>query len=102
MALDGAGVAYEPHDYARRPLTPEELADIVGSGSAAAFVNPRSPAFRKLGISHQDLDDASATRIMYENNVVVRRPVVVHGDERIIGLDVEAFERLAREQTAGE
>lgn len=100
--MDGAGVAYEPHDYARRPLTPEELADIVGSGSAAAFVNPRSPAFRKLGVSHQDLDDASATRIMHENNVVVRRPVVVHGDERIIGLDVESFERLAREQTAGE
>ena len=100
--MDGAGVVYEPRDYARRPLTPEELADIVGSGSAAAFVNPRSPAFRKLGISHQDLDGESATRIMRENNVVVRRPIVVHGDERIIGLDVEAFDRLAREQASSE
>ena len=99
--MDGAGVAYEPHDYARRPLTPEELADIVGSGAAATFVNPRSPAFRKLGIAHQDLDDESALRIMRENNVVVRRPIVVHGEERIIGLDVDAFERLARAQTAG-
>lgn len=102
MALDEASVDYEPHDYARRPLTPEELADIVGGGSAAAFVNPRSPAFRKLGIPHQDLDEESAIRIMGENNVVVRRPVVVHGDERIIGLDVDAFERLAREQAASD
>ena len=100
--MDQAGVEYEPRDYARRPLTPEELADIVGGGSAAAFVNPRSPAFRKLGISHQDLDEESATRIMHENNVVVRRPIVVHGDERIIGLDADAFERLAREQAASE
>lgn len=95
-------MVYEPHDYARRPLTPEELADIVGSGSAAAFVNPRSPAFRKLGTSHEDLDDESSTRIIRDNNVVMRRPVVVHGDERIIGLDEDAFERLAREQAAGE
>ena len=93
---------YEPRDYARRPLTPEELADIVGGGSAAAFVNPRSPAFRKLGISHPDLDDESANRIMHENNVVVRRPIVVHGDERIIGLDMDAFERLARAQASSE
>ena len=93
---------YGPRDYARRPLTPEELADIVGGGSAAAFVNPRSPAFRKLGISHPDLDDESANRIMHENNVVVRRPIVVHGDERIIGLDVDAFERLARAQASSE
>lgn len=99
--MDGAGVEYEPHDYARRPLTPEELADIVGSGSAVSFVNPRSPGFRKLGIAHQDLDDESALRIIQENNVVVRRPIVVHGDERIIGLDADAFERLARAQAAG-
>lgn len=95
-------MAYEPHDYARRPLTPEELADIVGTGRAASFVNPRSPAFRKLGISHQALDDESAIEVMHENNVIVRRPIVVHGDERIIGLDVGAFERLAREQGEGE
>ena len=99
--MDRAGVEYEPRDYARRPLTPEDLADIVGSGSAAAFVNPRSPAFRKLGIAHQDLDDESALRVMDENNVVVRRPIVVRGEERIIGLDVDAFERLARAQAAG-
>ena len=37
-----------------------------------------------------------------ENNVVVRRPIVVHGDKRIVGLDVDAFERLAREQAATE
>ena len=100
--MDQAGVEYEPRDYARRPLTAEELADIIGDCQAASFVNPRSPAFRKLGISHQDLDDESANRIMHENNVVVRRPIVVHGDERIIGLDVDAFERLAREQTSSE
>lgn len=99
--MDGAGVEYEPHDYARRALTTEELADIVGSRSAVSFVNPRSPAFRKLGVAHQDLDDESALRIMQDNNVVVRRPIVVHGEERIIGLDVDAFERLARAQAAG-
>ena len=100
--MDRAGVVYEPYDYARRPLTPEELADIVGSGRASSFLNPRSPAFRKLGIAHQDLDDESAIEIMRQNNVVVRRPIVVHGDQRIIGLDADAYERLARAQGGGE
>ena len=96
--MDTAGVVYEPRDYARRPLTSEELADIVGSGRASSFVNPRSPAFRKLGVSHEDLDAESAIEIMRENNVIVRRPIVVHGDQRIVGLDADAFERLARQQ----
>ena len=99
--MDRAGVVYEPHDYARRPLTAEELADIVGNARPASFVNPRSPAFRRLGVSHPDLEDASALEIMRENNVVVRRPIVVHGDQRIIGLDADAYERLARHQQGG-
>ena len=98
MALNQSGVVYEPHDYARRLLTSEELADIVGNAPPATFVNPRSPAFRRLGISHDDLEDEMAIEIMGANNVLVRRPVVVHGDQRIIGLDADAYERLARQQ----
>ena len=98
MALNKSGVVYEPHDYARRQLTSEELADIVGNAPPASFVNPRSPAFRRLGISHDDLEDEMAIEIMGANNVLVRRPVVVHGDQRIIGLDADAYERLARQQ----
>ena len=102
MALNQAGVVYEPHDYARRQLTSEELADIVGNAPPASFVNPRSPAFRRLGISHDDLADEVAIDIMGVNNLLVRRPIVVHGDQRIIGFDADAYTRLARQQLESE
>ena len=93
-------MVYEPHDYSSRELTREELDDMLMGMPAKSLVNPRSPTFRRLGITYGDLTDTQAVGIMLEHNVVIHRPVVRYRGERIVGHDTQAYEGLAREQRA--
>ncbi len=98
--MNQADVVYEPVDYARRPLTREQLDDIMGGAPPPSFVNARSPSFRNAGIVHEDLSDDQSLEFMLENNASIRRPVVADGDMRIVGFDAQAYEALAQQQKA--
>lgn len=88
-------MAYEPRDYARKPLTEDEIRAIGGPHSLRDVINPRSPSFRKLGIKRDSIDDDQALELMLENQNLVRRPTLAAGDVRIFGFDAEAYEEFA-------
>ncbi len=85
----------ERRDYARRALTSDELRELVGPQSPRNLVNPRSPAFRKLGLEIADISEDQALAIMLQDNAIIRRPVIVRGAERIVGFDQVAYAQLA-------
>ncbi len=93
--MNATGVAYEPRDYARKPLTKDEIRAIGGSHSLREVINPRSPSFRKLGIERDSIDDTQALESMLENQNLVRRPVLADGEVRIFGFDPDAYQKLA-------
>lgn len=86
---------YAPRDYARKPLTEDDLRTIAGPHALREVVNPRSPSFRKLGIERDAIDDAQALELMLGNQNLVRRPVLAAGEIRIFGFDADAYEELA-------
>ena len=86
---------YEPRDYARRPLTADDIRAIAGPHSLREVMNPRSPSFRKLGIERDSIDDDQALELMLDNQNLVRRPTLAAGDVRIFGFDADAYEELA-------
>ena len=86
---------YEPRDYARKPLTADEIRAIAGAHPLREVMNPRSPSFRKLGIERDTIDDAQALELMLDNQNLVRRPTLAAGDVRVFGFDADAYEELA-------
>ena len=86
---------YEPRDYARKPLTADEIRTIAGPHPLREVMNPRSPSFRKLGIERDTIDDAQALELMLDNQNLVRRPTLAAGEVRIFGFDADAYEELA-------
>ena len=86
---------YEPRDYARKPLTADDIRAIAGPHSLREVMNPRSPSFRKLGIERDTIDEAQALELMQGNQNLVRRPTLAVGDVRIFGFDSDAYEELA-------
>lgn len=88
-------MAYESRDYARKPLTGDDLRAIAGPHALREVMNPRSPSFRKLGIERDSIDDDQALALMLDNQNLVRRPTLAAGDVRIFGFDAEAYEELA-------
>lgn len=86
---------YEPRDYARKPLTEDDIRTIAGPHSLRDVINPRSPSFRKLGIERDSIDDDQALELMLDNQNLVRRPTLAAGEVRIFGFDADAYEELA-------
>lgn len=93
--MNATGLAYEPRDYARKPLTEDDIRAIGGSHALRDVINPRSPSFRKLRIEREAIDDAQALELMLENQNLVRRPVLAAGEVRIFGFDADAYQDLA-------
>ena len=90
---------YEPRDYARKPLTDDDIRAIAGPHAVREVINPRSPTFRKLGLERDSIDDAQALELMLDNQNLVRRPTLAAGDVRIFGFDADAYEELAGGET---
>ena len=86
---------YEPRDYARKPLTADDIRAIAGPHALREVMNPRSPSFRKLGIELDTIDDAQALELMLGNQNLVRRPALAVGEVRVFGFDAKAYEELA-------
>ena len=93
--MNATGLAYESRDYARKPLTEDDIRAIGGLHPLRAVINSRSPSFRKLQIERDAIDDAQALRLMLENQNLVRRPVLAAGEVRIFGFDANAYRDLA-------
>lgn len=93
--MNATGLDYEPRDYARKPLTDDDIRAIAGPHALREVMNPRSPSFRKLGIERDSIDDAQALALMLENQNLVRRPTLAAGDVRVFGFNADAYEELA-------
>ena len=53
------------------------------------FLNPRSPAFKAMGLAGKSLTQAQALALMAKEPNLIKRPIVVAGREMIAGFDRE-------------
>ena len=95
--FDGAGVAYDFHDYKKSGIDPATLTRWCAQLGWEALVNKRGTTWRKLTPEQQAIPDtAAAIALMQAQPSLIRRPVVEFaGGELVVGLDPAAFERLA-------
>ena len=92
--MDQRGIQYVLRDYARTPLTIDELMELIGSRKPKDSINVRSPSFRSLKIDLEVLDDARVTEFMLENQNIIQRPLLVIGTNRITGFDADIYENI--------
>jgi arsenate reductase (glutaredoxin) len=87
--LDAHAVAYSFHDYKKQGVPAEALAHWVERLGWEPLLNRRGPTWRKLDPSVQATvqDAASAQAVMRANASVIKRPVLVLGDELLVGFD---------------
>ncbi|MGH8503892.1 MAG: arsenate reductase (glutaredoxin) [Gammaproteobacteria bacterium] len=94
--LEGKGVEFEAIDYYARPLTAQQLRDLL----AKLNLSPRDilrrdePVARELGINRREPSDDELIRLMIENPDLMQRPIVVRGDEAVLGRPPENVEKL--------
>ena len=90
------GAELESRDLDKQPLSEKELNDLIGDRDYKLFLNPRNELYRERDIARKTPSREEAIRLMSKNPNLIKRPLVVRGDQLVIGLDVTAYMKLLR------
>jgi arsenate reductase len=83
----------ETRDYARTPLTAEELERLLPE-DPAPMLGTRSPKYKELGLKYRKLSKAEAIALMVQDNNLLKRPILVHPKGIVTGFDPAAYAKL--------
>lgn len=93
--LDKHQIEYTFQDYRQPGLSAEELAGILKLTDLAEIVNKRSTSWRALSDSEKEavLIPETAIAILQEHPTLVKRPLIVKGDQAMVGFSDANFEK---------
>lgn len=77
--LDKNNISYEFIDLKKEPLTEEKIKSWQAFCPASSMLNPRTKAYRGLGLKNKDLTNEEAVSIILKDNNILRRPIIEHG-----------------------
>lgn len=82
-------------DYAKKPLTAEEIETIFGDAPIPTFLNTRHAVYKGRNLAEKLPDRDELIQLILAEPNLIRRPVTRRGSQVIIGFDKEAFSRLS-------
>jgi len=88
------GAELESVDLDKQPLSEQELNELIGARDYRLFLNPRNELYRQRKMAEKPPAKAEAVRLMSRTPNLIKRPVVVRGDQMVLGLDEAAYRKL--------
>ena len=89
------GVSFDSRELAGEPFSPAELEKLIGERDYKAFLNTRNELYRSRNMKDRPPSRPEAIELMARNPNLIRRPLVIRGDQIILGFDEDAFRKLA-------
>jgi arsenate reductase (glutaredoxin) len=90
--LDERGVAYRFHDFRTDGLGADRLDGWIRAAGWETLLNRRGTTWRQLPEADRaGIDAERAAALMLEHPTLIRRPVVEHGKQVLVGFNAEAF-----------
>jgi arsenate reductase len=90
--LDKKGVAYDFHDYKTQGVDRAHLEKWVGAKGWETVLNRAGTTFRKLPDADKaNIDAAKAIALMLAQPSMIKRPVVEHGGDIIVGFKPDVY-----------
>jgi len=90
------GAELDSRDLDKQPLSEKELDELIGGRDYKPFLNPRNELYRERNMAEKTPSRAEAIRLMSRKPNLIKRPVVVHGDQVVLGLDEAAYRKLLK------
>lgn len=90
--LDERGVAYRFHDFRTDGLEADRLDSWIRAVGWETLLNRRGTTWRQLPEADRECIDAErAAALMLEQPTLIRRPVVEHGKQVLVGFNAGAL-----------
>jgi Spx/MgsR family transcriptional regulator len=94
--LEKLGAALELRSLDTRRLSEAELDKLIGARDYQKFLNSRNELYRTRNMKDKPPTRAEAIRLMAKEPNLIRRPMVIRGEEIVLGYDEEAFRKLVK------
>lgn len=92
--LDLAGHYVQAVNLLKHPWTEKELLSFFDSLDVKDWFNKNAPAVANGEINPASFDRKSALEALLSNPVLIRRPLMIIGEQRVVGFDPEKLDRL--------
>jgi nitrogenase-associated protein len=90
--LAAAGHTVQAKSLKNEAWTEEYLLKFVGKLPVAEWFNPAAPAIKAGEIVPENLGAEDALHLLLQNPLLIRRPLMEIGDERMVGFDIAAVD----------
>ena len=87
-------VDLERRDLENHRLSEAELDALIGDRDYLQFLNPRNELYRSKNMKEKPPARAQAIAMMAKMPNLIRRPVVIRGNQLVLGFDKEEFKKL--------
>ncbi len=86
-------VELDERDYAKQPLSEAELKDLFKGADPRDYINPKSPAFKKMNLKGKTLTAEQTLKLMAQEPNLIKRPLTISGRTIIAGFDRDQFRK---------
>jgi Spx/MgsR family transcriptional regulator len=94
--LEKLGADLELRNLDTERLSQAELEALIGDRDYKKFLNSRNELYRTRKMGANPPSRAEAIQLMAKTPNLIRRPMVIRGNEIILGYDEDAFRKLAK------
>lgn len=93
--LNESGIEYEFHDYKKAGCSKELLQTFLEHFTQEQLINTRGTTWRKLPESEKNnLSKSAAIKLMCEHSSMIKRPIIEHKGQWLLGFDKEKIQQL--------
>jgi len=93
--LDENGVEYEFHNYKKLGISKAVLKNWCKDHGHETLINKRGTTWRRLEQPNKDkLNQKEAIALMQANTSLIKRPILEHGTNRLIGFNEAQFSEI--------
>lgn len=83
-------------DYAKKPLTAEEIEEIFGNDPIPQFLNTRHAVYKQRGFAEKLPSKKELIELIISEPNLIRRPIVRKGSHLVIGFDREELNKITK------
>ncbi len=87
-------IDFVSRDLDKEKLSEGELEKLIGKREYKDFLNTRNELFRERNMKEKPPTRAEAIKLMAKEPNLIRRPILLYGDQILLGFDENAYRKL--------
>ena len=92
--MQKSGAKLEFRDVEKERLSVAELNALIGERDYHLFLNPRNKLYREQKMKDHPPSRSEALKMMAAEPNLIRRPIVISGNQILLGYDEKALQRV--------